>query len=411
VCCRQPVQLQAIEALKAQDRGEQQRLDRLQQRVAHRTSQERSRWSALQDRRCKCLDALKQAVAVRRAERRLPLAEIVLAARAARMTTWRRQVQCLTECQGAIRTAEQKLSATLREAGQAAIRADDLARRFGLTNAVPCAGTDLQGQCQLLCDAREASTLIPSAQAAMARLAREKASIDAELATLRSQREALCGAPMTLSRVEVECERARARVTRLAQWSAKSAEIAQARAALTEIDQELAAAASPGATDGQPVETTEERAERHQIDATRQQIANQIEQQSHQLRATLDRLHAGLGAMPAAFNVQRLTEAKSAMDQAARGAVVAESAHLDAVRDAEALAGLTLQAAAVATRQARAVGRIARVETELSNWNLFARCMSNDGLIALAIDDAGSALSGLAIARFCATLALISAPW
>ena len=78
--------IQVIEALKAQDRGEQQRLDRLQQRVAHRTSQERSRWSALQDRRRKCLDALKQAQAVRRAERRLPLAEIVLAARAARAT-------------------------------------------------------------------------------------------------------------------------------------------------------------------------------------------------------------------------------------------------------------------------------------------------------------------------------------
>ena len=105
--------------------------------------------------------------------REVPLAEIVLAARAARVTSWRRQVQCLTECQGAIRTAEQKLSATLREAGQAAIRADDLARRFGLTSAVPCAGTDLQGQCQLLGDAREASTLIPSAQAAIARLARE----------------------------------------------------------------------------------------------------------------------------------------------------------------------------------------------------------------------------------------------
>jgi exonuclease SbcC len=388
--------IQAIEALKAQDRGEQQRLDRLLQRVAHRTSQERSRRSALQDRRCKCLDALKQAQAVRRAERRLPLAEIVLAARVARETAWRQQVQCLTECQGAIRTAEQKLSATLREAGQAAIRADDLARRFGLTSAVPCAGTDLQGQCQLLGDAREASTMIPSAQAAIARLAREKASIDAELATLRSQREALAGAPMNLSRVEVACERARVRVTRLAHWSAKSAEIAQSRAALIEIDQELAAAASPGATDGQPVETTEEQAERHQIGATRQQIGNQIEQQSHQLRATLDRLHAALGAMPAAFDVQRLTEAKSAMDQAARGMAAAERTHLDAVRDAEALAALTVQAAALAARQARAASRIARVDTELSNWNLFARCMSNDGLIALAIDDAGPALSGLA---------------
>jgi hypothetical protein len=188
-----------------QQAGETARLLKAGLAAIRQEQAERSRWSALQDRRCKYLDALKQAAAVRRAERRLPLAEIVLAARAARVTTWRRQVQCLTECQGAVRTAEQKLAATLREAGQAAIRADDLARRFGLTNAVPCAGTDLQGQCQLLGDAREASTLIPSAQAAMARLAREKASIDAELATLRSQREALSGAPMTLSRVEVKC--------------------------------------------------------------------------------------------------------------------------------------------------------------------------------------------------------------
>jgi len=40
--------------------------------------------------------------------------------------------------------------------------------------------------------------------------------------------------------------------------------------------------------------------------------------------------------------------------------------------------------------------RMARAEDNLGSWNLFARCMSNDGLIALAIDDAGPALSGLA---------------
>ena len=66
------------------------------------------------------------------------------------------------------------------------------------------------------------------------------------------------------------------------------------------------------------------------------------------------------------------------------------------MRDAQALEDLTQQAAALAERQEQVGARIARVETELSNWNLFARCMSNDGLIALAIDDAGPALSGLA---------------
>jgi exonuclease SbcC len=50
----------------------------------------------------------------------------------------------------------------------------------------------------------------------------------------------------------------------------------------------------------------------------------------------------------------------------------------------------------LALRQGQAGARCARVETALGKWNLFGRCMSNDGLIALAIDDAGPALSRLA---------------
>jgi DNA repair protein SbcC/Rad50 len=46
-------------------------------------------------------------------------------------------------------------------------------------------------------------------------------------------------------------------------------------------------------------------------------------------------------------------------------------------------------------RRDAAAARTARVEQELANWLLFARCMGNDGLIALAIDDAGPTLSGL----------------
>jgi exonuclease SbcC len=50
----------------------------------------------------------------------------------------------------------------------------------------------------------------------------------------------------------------------------------------------------------------------------------------------------------------------------------------------------------LATRQAQVASRIAKVQSELGDWSLFAKCMSNDGLIALAIDDAGPALAGLA---------------
>lgn len=202
--------LQAIDALEAQDRGEQQRQERLQQRIAQRAAQQRSRWQTLQDRRRACLGVLARAAAVRRAERRLPMAELVRQTRAARLTTSRQQLQDLNECLGTVRAAQQRLAATLREAGQAAIRAEDLGRRFGLTNAVPCAGTDLQGKCQLLGDAREARALVPGAQSVIARLAGEKASIELELVTLRARCQALAGAPQQLGQAERACERAQA---------------------------------------------------------------------------------------------------------------------------------------------------------------------------------------------------------
>lgn len=69
---------------------------------------------------------------------------------------------------------------------------------------------------------------------------------------------------------------------------------------------------------------------------------------------------------------------------------------LTAVREAQTLEELSKQKAVLGERRERLRARCARVEDELGNWNLFARCMSNDGLIALAIDDAGPALSGLA---------------
>jgi DNA repair protein SbcC/Rad50 len=41
-------------------------------------------------------------------------------------------------------------------------------------------------------------------------------------------------------------------------------------------------------------------------------------------------------------------------------------------------------------------GRAAMIEGELSNWSLLAKCLSNDGVIALDIDDAGPTFSAVA---------------
>ncbi len=390
---------EVIEALQAQDRGEQQRLERLDQRIAQRLGQERSRRQVLQNQRRQCLTLLAGAQAVRHGERRLPLAERVLSLRSAQVGTWREHVQHLTQCQATERMAQQKLSGIEREAGQAVLKAEELARRFGLTGEVPCAGTDLQGQCKLLGDAREAQALMPSAEGTIQRLGREKSTVQKELDALREQHQALAAAPRALARAEHRAERARARASRFALLAAQAGEMARAWATLAEIDQELTelgTAPGPDAAADRPVETPEEAAERQQIGAARQAIAYQHEQQAKHYRATLDRLKQALAALPAPYDEQRLIDAQTRMDQAAQSVTAAEQVHLNAVRDAEILGVLMQQATALAGRHARVASRIAQVETELGNWNLFAKCMSNDGLIALAIDDAGPALSALA---------------
>ncbi len=386
----------AIEAFKAQDRGEQQRLERLEQRIAQRLGQERNRRQVLQNQRRQYLALLAGAPAVRRGERRLPLAERVLSLRSDQVAKWREQVQRLTQWQAAERMAQQKLAGIEREAGQAVLKAEELARRLKLTGEVPCAGSDLQGRCKLLGDAREAQTLIPGAQGTIQRLGRDKATVQKELDVLREQHEALAAAPQALAWAEHQAERARARASRFALLAAQAGEMGRARATLAEVEQELAAQRSDAAADQSPVETPEEVAERQQIDAARQAIAHQHAQQAKHHRAALDRLQQALAALPAPYDEQRLIDAQARMEQTTQSVTASEQAHLNAVRDAETLAVLGQQAAALAGRQARVASRIAHVETELGNWNLFARCMSNDGLIALAIDDAGPAMSALA---------------
>ncbi|MDF3831462.1 DNA repair protein [Cupriavidus basilensis] len=386
---------QAIEALKAQEQTEAQRLTRLEQRIAQRHAQARNRRQVLEHQRRQCLAVLDAEAVVTRAARLRTLAEYVAGQRLARVDGARQRVAQLTQVQAAERAAALKLVAIEREAGQAALKADELARRFGLTEEVPCAGTDLQGCCKLLGDAREAQALLPSAQGAIRRFARDRMVAQQEREASQRQLVSLADAPTALLQAERRAKGARERASRLALLAAQAGEMHRTRAALAELERELAAI-GPRDADGQaPAETADELAERQQVEAGRRAIACQREQQAKHYRATLDRLEQALLALPPPFDDQALAQAQSAMASAAQVLAAAEQAHLRAVQDAEALSALGRQADALTGRQAQVAGRMARIETELGAWNLFAKCMSNDGLIALAIDDAGPALSGL----------------
>ena len=125
---------QAIAALDAQETRERQRLIRLDQQIRARVEQAQTRCGMLENKRQALLSVLATADFVARAGRRQLLADRVVAARTERVAQLRHAVQRLVEFQGNERAALQDRAAIEREAGQATLKAAELARRFGLTD-------------------------------------------------------------------------------------------------------------------------------------------------------------------------------------------------------------------------------------------------------------------------------------
>lgn len=385
----------AMQELADREQAERQRLNRLTRRAAQRRAQAGQRRERLEEGQTQCRALLAREHLVRNALRRLPLAERLLALRDERARHGRDRVAEWEQAKGRLSVLAQRVQGIEREAGQAALQAQSLRRRLGLTAEVPCAGMPLQGACQLLADAREAQALIPSADAVLWRLADEKAELERDGRAVKARVQSLAGADGQLVTAERRLERARHRASRLALLAAKVDDMQAARQRLADVEAELSVLGDPGGQDAS-AEAGAEQEERDAIAAALQAIGAQRTQQSDRLRQALARLDAVLQTLPAPFDPQRLATAEAARDRAIAAHEAAQRMQVNALKQLEGLASLRQQQDALAERQAAAHRRARRIESEMGDWTLLARCMSNDGLIALAIDDAGPALSGLA---------------
>lgn len=383
----------SVQALRAQETAESQRLERLERRVQERLQREQARRESLAQSRRRCLSELAQSQVVARAVRRLAVAQRVHEARHGIVLDCRGDAQALNQASGAVRLAEQKLATIERDVGKAVLRTEELTHRFGLTSEVPCAGTDLQGRCKLLGDAREAKALLPDARAVVARYARQKAQVQRELAEARGQCQALAAAPQWLAWTEHREAVASERAGRLAVLTAKAGSCAQAEATLAEVEREMS---SLGPASDASLPTTEEQAERAQIASSRRAISQQMAQETRRSEGALARIDRALAQLPTSCDERQLATAAQAANDARDALGASQRNLLEAVRDAQTAEDLGKQAVALARRMEQGAAHCKRVEDELANWTLLGRCMSNDGLIALAIDDAGPALSSLA---------------
>ncbi len=369
-----------------------ERAERLDRRVAQRIAGAKARREAAEAKLRRCSALLADAARVAWAEQRLPLARRIAAAWSTRVAHGRIVLEQARRARDSLDHARQRVGAVEQAAGRAALRAQELDRRFGLTGSVPCSGLPLQGRCQLLSNAREAAALMPSARAEIERLAQERAQVLRDIEPLERQTAQLPRATDALRAAERRASAAASRESALNALTGRKADLLRAQEDHAALLEELKGIQPLAAGD----ESDDERAERQAIAIGREESARQRQGRHEAHRADTLAIEQMLASLPPRFDMRRLADAAANLTAAERRLEEAGRAH------AAALAGVHKRDAADAerlrheTRRLALAAHIDRVQTRLADWLLFARCMSHDGLIALAIEDAGPMLSGLA---------------
>lgn len=315
--------LQRSEAEWQRQQGDlHERTGRLDRRVAQRIASAKARREAAECRLRRCAALVADAARVAHAERRLPLARRVAAAWQARVAQARDRVEQTGRAHDALSHARQRLGAVEQAVGRAALRAQELDRRFGLTGSVPCNGLPLQGRCQLLGDAREAAALMPSARGEIRRLAEERAQVLCDIEPLERQAAQLRSAKDALGEAEGRAVAAAGRETALGALAGRKADLLRAQedhAALLEEVQALRLAESGGESD-------DERAERQAIATGREESARQRQARDEAHRADSIAIEQMLASLPPRFDKRRLADAAAHLAEAQRrlGAWAAE---------------------------------------------------------------------------------------
>jgi exonuclease SbcC len=330
--------------------------------------------------------------AVRRSVRRVALATQVVDKRRERIEGLREVGLLVAKAEGACATATAQLLAVEREAGQAALRAADLQRRLGLTGRVPCAGSDLQGRCELLGDANQAKALMPGADVDMRRLAAQRGELKSEVERwtldVDAGKQRLAALPVATARLRNSEARIKF-MTRMAE-SAGEVERAEKRLTvvateMTEARQQAAAAVAGGAEAVQLAE-----AERLVQEAIERRTRIEFDGQG----SIADGQRA-LEALPPAAGRRQIEAARQLLRQAEDDCGRADAAFSKALRTQENARQEVQRRDAAAARQAVVTAKVRVVEAELGLWSTLSRALSNDGVIALAIDDAGPTLASL----------------
>jgi exonuclease SbcC len=290
----------------------------------------------------------------------------------------------------ALAVAHAQLDALRKQAGDAALRAEDLKRRFSLTEIVPCRGTELQPHCRLLSDAHRADALMPSAE-------RELTQIRESVTTMITKIRELHGAMSALGDPVTTCKTAQAALELVRQERREAETVAAMAEHLAQAEGHL----SEFAAEENAVRSTLERAkQRHQAEVEEAEraiatIQSQMAEVVSRTAQTVEAIETELAGLPPAVNAETLTACDSALLTGKQQLEATDRAVVMTMQEQATLRQALESARTRAHETNAARARVQRIESEVGWWNLLAKALGPDGVIALCIDDAGPELSRL----------------
>jgi len=378
----------ALAGLDKQEDALHGALARLRQRASQREAQRQTSIASLRSQITSLERTLHNGRHVERAVRRLHLLQPIYDLRKSRLEQLQQDAMQYEQLKAQAALKREQVAVIDREAGQAILAEQDLRRRFGLTAEVPCSGMAMQQHCQLLGDARAAQPLIPSAAATIGRLNHASRELKSELHSIDAALADGAGIASALKSAKAKRCRTEARLSWEQQLAARQRDIASAKDSLVSVENQIA-----DILDDKPAADRNDQIEIAELQSQLTDLVHRRAEISETLRSSLVRIDKLLARLPPPFDDAALARAVTAAAQAHAFLGSADKALESALAATERRNALSQRLVACEAQMGDMDRHIAHVEQEATRWSLFAKCMGNDGIIALAIDDAGPELS------------------
>ena len=370
---------------------EQQRYDRLTLDAQDSKQQWSARLNAIEKSISDCQSLVAKRGTILEAKQKLPALADNARQATGELQIWRTQLARRAEIAKRLVSLRSHLAGVVEATGTAERQQGQLVQRCALIAEVPCKGTDLHGKCPLLADAREASSLVPTEEARLAELVARAASLNAEIQEVQSNANEFNGLDDRIAAQEQVVHVASNQLESAHQLARLGDQLEVTEARQIELKNESAA-----------IELTrvkfckDTEAELLKIAARLTELKQRQDTEAARAERIIAALRMALLALPVpvAENRVQMAEAEIARAEAALSELRAKQ-QVGLLRQGQLEASLASNGA-VAADVAILEREIAAIGEEETQWQLLAKALSNDGLIALCIDDAGPALSSLA---------------